>query len=183
MNTLKVLFIASFLIAAPAKSLDYSDMDVIFRASTFPAQSKLVGTWVGRCIHKTDPYRHWPAFFQFKNIKKSNRTFSQSHTWFNEQTDKYDTYTEQDLNQDNQCKKWLENEQWNPVSYQNGSLSNYYQYPNSKAWRQTRLYQDGIREHIVLAYSLGPESVEGPASYCFFNIRLKEKSQGSENED
>jgi hypothetical protein len=75
-------------------------------------------------------------------------------------------------------------EQWNPTSYKNGSLTNFYQYPNSKAWRQTRLYDDGVREHIVLAYSLGKEKADWPESYCFFNVRLapNEKQEGKENE-
>lgn len=151
-------------------------MALIFQASKLPSSSQLLGVWVGRCIHKTDPYQQWPAFFQFKRLKTSTQeTFSQSHTWFNEQTNKYDTYTEEDLAKDENCKKWQELEQWNPVKYNNGSLTNFYQYPNSKAWRHTRLYRDGVREHIVVAYSLDGEKADWPASYCFFNIRLNEK--------
>lgn len=149
-------------------SLDYSDLEVIFRASKTPTASKLLGTWVGRCIHRADPYQHWPAFFQ---IRKTT-DFSQSHTWFNKQTDEYDSYSLEDLEKDPLCKKWLENEQWNPMKYENGSLVNSYQYPNAKVWRAIRLYQDGNREHIILAYSLGDMTSDYPASFCFFNVKL-----------
>lgn len=155
-------------------------MEVIFRASQTPQAEKLVGTWVGRCIHQADPHRLWPAFFQFKPLKNEAKGFvrySQSHTWFNQQTEKFDAYTLEDVAQDPECQKWLNHEQWNPVFYEEGSLVNTFQYPNSKAVRATRLYRDGNREHIVIAYSQGKKLSDFPASFCFFNVRLENKKE------
>ena len=161
------------------RALDYSDMEVIFRASQTPQAEKLIGTWVGRCVHHADPQRLWPAFFQFKRLESEEKPFgrySQSHTWFNQQTDKYDTYTLQDLEKDPQTQLWLKNEKWNPVFYEDGSLVNTFQYPNTTVTRATRLYRDGVREHIVVAYSQGSKVSEFPASFCFFNVRLENKT-------
>ncbi|NBT58843.1 hypothetical protein EBT16_08685 [bacterium] len=54
-------------ITVQSVALDYSDMEAIFRSSQTPKAEKLVGTWVGRCVHQVDPLRLWPAFFQFRN--------------------------------------------------------------------------------------------------------------------
>jgi len=172
-NTLCSLFL---LCGAVCSAVDYSDMEAIFRASHTPKPEKILGFWVGRCIHQADPLREWPAFFKFGRVKKKSAGFdqyTQSHTWFNEQTEKYDSYNVQQLLDDSQCKKWLETEQWQPVYYQDSSLVNEYQYPNSKVSRATRLYFDGIREHIILAYGLGNHPGEFPASFCYFNVRLE----------
>ena len=161
------------------QALDYSDMEAIFRASQTPQAEKLIGTWLGRCIHQADPTRLWPAFFQFKRLESREQSFgrySQSHTWFNQQTEKYDTYTLQDLDKDPQIQLWLKNEQWNPVFYEEGSLVNNFQYPNSRVTRATRLYRDGVSEHIVIAYSQGSKVSDFPASFCFFNVRLETKN-------
>lgn len=169
-------YLTLFLWGAFCSAIDYSDMEAIFRASKTPEAEKMLGFWVGRCIHQADPLREWPAFFKFGKIEKTSVGFgqySQSHTWFNEQTDKYDSYTTQQLLKDPQCKKWLDSEQWHPVFYQNGSLVNEYQYPNAKVSRATRLYFDGIREHIIVAYGLGNDPGEFPASFCYFNVRLE----------
>jgi len=154
-------------------------MEAIYRASQTPQAEKLIGTWVGRCIHQVDPHRLWPAFFQFKRLEDNGKSFgrySQSHTWFNQQTDKYDAYTEKDLAQDSQCQLWLKNEQWRPVFYEEGSLVNTFQYPNSTVTRATRIYRDGVQEHIIVAYSQGSKTSTFPASFCFFNIRLESKN-------
>lgn len=161
-------------------ALDYSDMEVIFRASQTPKAESLIGTWVGRCVHQLDPHRLWPAFFQFKKLENREAGFvsySQSHTWFNEQTEKYDSYTMKDLTEDSQCQKWLSQEQWNKVFYEEGSLVNTFQYPNSVAVRATRFYRDGIREHIVVAYSRGSKLSDLPASFCFFNLRIPNQQE------
>ncbi|MFM8269285.1 MAG: hypothetical protein ACKN9V_03775 [Pseudomonadota bacterium] len=178
MRLIKVFLTAILFIAAQSPALDYSDMEVIFRASETPQAEKLIGTWVGRCVHHADPYRLWPAFFQFKRLENKGKGFgsySQSHTWFNEQTEKYDNYSMADLDQDPQCQQWLGHEPWNAVFYEEGSLVNTHQYPNTVAVRATRLYRDGNREHIVIAYSQGSKLSDFPASFCFFNVRLENK--------
>jgi len=177
LNWTKCLILFSILgngLFASAQNLNYADMEVIFRASKTPVADKILGTWVGRCIHYADPHQLWPAFFKFRRLQgtKGFCEYSQSHTWFNEQTDKYDKYTSEDINQDTQCKKWLANEQWNAVFYEEGSLANYYQYPGARVKRSTRLYRDGIHEHIVIAYSREDQAAEYPASYCFFNLKI-----------
>lgn len=177
LNTLKQFTFGFCVLLASlvhARDLNYADMEVIFRASKTPVAEKILGTWVGRCIHYADPYRLWPAFFRFKRLSgtKGFTEYSQSHTWFNEQTDKYDHYSLKDVAEDAQCKKWIENEQWRSVFYEEGSLVNTYQYPGYLVRRETRLYQDGIHQHIVVAYSRGDKPADYPASYCFFNTKI-----------
>lgn len=179
MKVIKIVFIVLLANVTQTFALDYSDMEVIFRASQTPQAENLIGTWVGRCVHQADPQRLWPAFFRFKRLKSQKKGFgsySQSHTWFNEQTEKYDTYTLTDISQDPKCQQWLENEQWSEIFYENGSLVNTFQYPNSTVLRATRLYRDGNREHIVVAYSQGPKLNDFPASFCFFNVKLENKT-------
>jgi len=162
-------------ITVQSVALDYSDMEAIFRSSQTPKAEKLVGTWVGRCVHQVDPLRLWPAFFQFRKLDNGGKGFdlySQSHTWFNQQTEKYDQYTMKEFSTDPQVQRWLDQEQWTQVFYENGSLVNHFQFPNSTAVRATRLYKDGVGEHIVIAYSQGQKLSDFPASYCFFNVRL-----------
>ena len=176
MRFLRSIFFLFLSVAFSSSALDYSDMEVIFRASQTPSAEKILGFWVGRCIHRADPLREWPAFFEFGRLEDSSvhwGRYTQSHTWFNEQTTKYDSYSVDDLLKDSQCKKWLDNEQWKPVAYQDGSLVNEYTYPNASVVRASRLYNDGIREHIVLAYSKQNQSSVFPESFCYFNVRLE----------
>jgi len=159
------------------RALNYSDLEVIFRASKTPQASNLVGIWLGRCAHQADPQRLWPAFFEFKqnSQNKGFSQYSQSHTWFNEQTDKYDSYTQKDIAKDPSCKTWLENEQWNPIYYEDFSLVNKFHFPNRTVKRSSRIYHDGISEHIIVAYSdLNSQNIY-PASFCFFNVRVPEE--------
>lgn len=163
-----------FLAAVQGGALDYADMEVIFRASSAPKASQLVGTWLGRCVHYSDPYTLWPAFYQMRPLSSRNKkqSLSQSHTWFNTQTNQYDSYTLDQLQKDPDCKIWLEKEQWDPIRYHDSSWVNTYQFPHLKMQRATRLYKDGLREHIVLAYSIANKPGEYPSSYCFFNVKL-----------
>lgn len=157
-------------------SLNYSDLEVIFRASKPPQASKHLGVWLGRCVHQADPQRLWPAFYELRTTSKDQglTQYSQSHLWFNEQTEKYDAYTLKDISQDPQCLRWVNQEQWNAIYYENFSLVNQFKFPNRIAKRAIRLYQDGIREHIILAYFDEKSESTFPASFCFFNVRVLE---------
>jgi len=178
----QIFLVLGFLLtlwSSSGKSLNYSDLEVIYRASKTPQASLVVGMWLGRCVHQADPQRLWPAFFELRTTSQTEglTRYSQSHLWFNEQTEKYDAYSLKDISQDPQCSRWLQQEQWNPIYYENFSLVNKFQFPNRTVKRAIRIYQDGIREHIILAYSDVKSESSFPASFCFFNVRVLEGNQ------
>src|SRR5207244_1933045 len=127
----------------------YPDLVRAFQSGSKTNAKDLLGYWVGRCVNQGEPRIHWPAFFNGRiQGDGTDAHFSHSYTWIQVQTDKYDSYTLKDLQEDDFGKSWLNSEQWNKSYYYNfgpgspDTLINDYYYNGYTSWRMVRNYFD-----------------------------------------